>query len=273
MLHSLINDFSSIQNRTGVGNRLRTEQLLYFDAKISLSLGNTGKKGYIISFKIIVQTGVGRSRNEKSWMSECQKEGAGMRSRQITWLVLAILLGLTPVSLASWWATQSGNFSDSATWGGATLDPASDAVVVADNYTVTVDSLAGGLEVRAVYAGYLTSAWASSTGWMVMNDPTASLTTRFLYVASADDSNGAFTQNDGTVHVAYAGEGGVLCLKQNAGLYNNATRLCRLCFKWRHPHGRCRHLCRLSGESLLYSERWNLHHPKIFTSALITWPR
>jgi hypothetical protein len=136
----------------------------------------------------------------------------------MVWWMLAILTAMANVSFASYWATKTGNFSDPATWGGNT--PGSgDGVVVADDYTVTVDNNKGALDVRAVYAGYLNAVWSQSEGFMVMDDPNASLTTRFLFVASNANSNGRFTQNAGTVSVIWDGEGGYFSLKQSAGLH------------------------------------------------------
>jgi hypothetical protein len=133
-------------------------------------------------------------------------------------LVLLVLMCGRLSYGTAYWSVQDGSINDAATWGGiapANMDPASDALIIATDNTVTID---GTTNMRVIYDGYYSANWSESQGFAIMNDPNAVLNVNFLFVANAGPSNGRFTQNAGTVNVFYgASDGGIFMIKAAEG--------------------------------------------------------
>src|SRR5881398_1356304 len=55
------------------------------------------------------------------------------------WMVSALLLGAAPAFATSYTSGASGNWSSSATWGGAGVPGAGDTATITGGYTVTLD--------------------------------------------------------------------------------------------------------------------------------------
>jgi len=130
----------------------------------------------------------------------------------ITFAVVASILffaGTYNVFAATRTASVSGNWSNSATWGGAAVPTASDTCIVNSGVTVTVNGVAvcSGLTVNAAASGGSNGVTISGTnsltigGAITMNAPTG-------YSVVSAISVGAGTLSAASVSIAAPGDGG-----------------------------------------------------------------